>query len=106
MILSLIGFLDCPCTAGTSILHCFEWSYLNCAVDAAECDLGGFYEPRQWKSSLQEATDWCLDHSDCVGIVRGDPGYEPRKGSGVSYNPTAYEAWWCFDTVVNDNPWQ
>lgn len=84
-----------------NILHCFKWSHVNCADNAtrgAECDLGGYYETRQWKPTLQEATDWCLAERDCMGIVRGDLGYEPRKVSlAIAQNPNAYEAWWCFD---------
>ena len=88
--------------ASTNIIHCHDWSYLNCMdTPRAECDLQGVYEPRQWKPTLQEATNWCLIHVDCIGIVRSEDGYEPRKGPNAANNPSAYEAWWCIDTIYN-----
>ena len=86
----------------SNTLHCYEWKYLSCVEQAtAECDLGNPYEPRQWKSTLQEATDWCLSNEDCRGITRGQFGYEPRRGPESHFKTDAYEAWYCVDTVYN-----
>ena len=82
--------------------HCYRWSYVDCVENPnAECDFGGFYTPRQWKLSLQEATDFCLSDSSCVGITRSDEGYEPRQGPGIASHPDAYEAWYCINSVYN-----
>ena len=84
------------------IFHCYEWSYVNCIEEPnASCDFEGFYENREWKGTLQEATDFCLSNNDCIGITRSESGYEPRKGPGISHNMGAFEAWYCIDTVYN-----
>ena len=74
-VISLSYFPDIAVVTSNNLVsfHCYEWSFVNCVeTHGAECDFGGYYEPRQWKQSLQKATEWCLDQEDCLGITRGD----------------------------------
>ena len=51
-----------------------------CGCIHAECDLSGSYELRVWKPTLREESDLCLGQMDFIGVVRGHPDYESKKG--------------------------
>ena len=70
------------------------YEYINCdeGFDST-CNLEGDYYPRQWKSTLDEAKEFCSENSDCRGITRDNGGYEPRTGPGVNYYVAAHELW-------------
>ena len=71
-----------------------HWEHTDCILtEATECNLEGTYSPRQWKTTLQEALDYCKQNSDCTGITRVSNGYEPRKGPNAYYNAAAMELW-------------
>ena len=73
-----------------------EAEYRNCSGALnLYCEMGGMYFPRQWKTTFDEALTFCENNFDCRGIVRGDGGYEPRKGPIIESNAMAHELWLC-----------
>ena len=81
--------------------RCKSYEYRNCDCKNSEnsqnskCNLGGVYSPRQWKETLNEAKEYCEQHSDCKGITNDNNGYEPGKGPGVGMHFAAHELWLC-----------
>ena len=81
-----------------SVKRCKNYEYRNCDVAGAyytKCNLEGEYSPRQWKSTLKEAKQFCERHLDCKGITRDNNGFEPRKGPGVGNHVAARKLWLC-----------
>jgi hypothetical protein len=76
--------------------NCEPYEYFNCDDGSAtECSLVGEYFPRQWKNTLDEAKEYCAQHSDCRGITLDNGGYEPRRGPEVEIHVAAHELWLC-----------